>query len=330
MDDDSPMDALARPLVPDPACIRLAMLGLVDGNGHPWSWSAIINGFEPEAMAACPYPVIPRYLAAQPERAFGIGGAKVTHLWTDDPGEAPKIARAARIPHVVARPEEVIGQVDAVIIATDIGGEHVERARPFIEAGLPVFIDKPLTDNRDGLAQFSRWAAEGRPILSSSSMRYAKELMPYHRGASREFGELRFVTSATPKKWETYGIHALEAVYPILGPGFLTARNTGAYERNIVHLTHRSGADLVIAASADMFGGFGKIQLLGTAGCAFIETRDTFDSFKSQLAAFIGYLATGVRPFPFSETAELMKIVIAGIESRERGGELVQIEDIPG
>ena len=48
--------------------LRLAMLGMIPGNGHPYSWSAIVNGFDPEAMAACPYPVIPRYLGAQPAR----------------------------------------------------------------------------------------------------------------------------------------------------------------------------------------------------------------------------------------------------------------------
>ncbi|MDD3926903.1 MAG: hypothetical protein PHT33_09620 [bacterium] len=28
--------------------IRLAMLGMVDGNGHPYSWSAIFNGYDRE------------------------------------------------------------------------------------------------------------------------------------------------------------------------------------------------------------------------------------------------------------------------------------------
>ena len=40
--------------------LRLAMLGMIPGNGHPYSWSAIVNGFDPAAMAACPYPVIPK------------------------------------------------------------------------------------------------------------------------------------------------------------------------------------------------------------------------------------------------------------------------------
>jgi hypothetical protein len=38
--------------------IRLAMLGMIEGNGHPYSWSAIVNGYNPEEMAKCPFPMI--------------------------------------------------------------------------------------------------------------------------------------------------------------------------------------------------------------------------------------------------------------------------------
>jgi hypothetical protein len=51
---------------------------------------------------------------------------------------AEHVARCSRIPHVVERPTDVIGAVDAVVIATAIGSEYVKLARPFVEAGLPV------------------------------------------------------------------------------------------------------------------------------------------------------------------------------------------------
>ena len=35
--------------------LRIAMLGMIEGNGHPYSWSGIINGYDPIAMAQCPY-----------------------------------------------------------------------------------------------------------------------------------------------------------------------------------------------------------------------------------------------------------------------------------
>lgn len=317
-------------LVPHPHAIRLALLGCTPGNGHPYSWSAMFNGYHREAMTAeCPFAGIPQYLNKQPADTLTIPGAKVTHICcTGDGGfTAEHVAKCSLIPHVVDRPEDVIGHVDAVIIATDLGHEHVARARPFIEAGLPVFIDKPLTDNAPDLQVFKAWVAAGKPILSSSSMRYTKEFLPY-RLSTRELGDLRFVSVTTPKSWETYGIHALEAMYPILGPGFLSARNTGTAERNIVHLKHRAGVDVIVVASADMYGSFGCLQLCGTAGKVQVASGDTFFSFKAQLEAFIGYLRTGVPPFPFSETVELMQLVIAGIRSREQGGREVLLSEI--
>lgn len=323
------MKVQAKPIVNrDP--IRLAMLGCTSGNGHPYSWSAIFNGYDRDLMTReCPFAGIPAYLNKEPAETLAIPGAKVTHICcTGDGGfTAEHVAKCSLIPNVVKQPADMIGQVDAVIIATDIGSEHVERARPFVNAGLPVFVDKPLADNAPDLKIFQDWVAAGKPIMSSSCMRYAKEFLPY-RLSTHELGALRFLSITTPKSWERYGIHALEGIYPILGPGFLSARNTGAAERNIVHLKHRCGADAVIAATADMYGAFGCLQLCGVAGHAQIAFSDSFYSFKKQLEAFIAYLRTGMRPFPFEETVELMKLVIAGLRSRAEGGREVKLEEI--
>jgi len=322
-----------RPLVPAPDAIRLAMLGSSAGNGHPFSWSAIFNGYDRECLAReCPFPAILDYLDKEPADTLTIAGARVTHVHCVGSGgfTAEAVARCARIPHVVERPTDVIGRVDAVVIATDIGSEHVERARPFVEAGLPVFIDKPLADSEADLATFTAWVAEGRPIMSSSCMRYAKEFLPW-RLSTRDLGALRLVTATTAKRWETYGIHALEAVYPILGPGFLTIRNTGTADRAIVHLTHARGADVVVAASADMLGGFGLLQLCGTRGRVQTAFADTHFAFRAQLGDFVEFLRTGVPPYPFAQTAELVRLVIGGIESRRRGGAEISLAELaPG
>ncbi|MDB6128429.1 MAG: oxidoreductase [Verrucomicrobia bacterium] len=317
-------------LIKNPNDIRLAMIGSTPGNGHPYSWSAIFNGYDRDLMTReCPFAGIPLYLNKEPSDTLTIPGAKVTHICCIGGGgfTAEHVARSSRIPHVVEKPTDVIGHVDAVIIATDIGGEHVERARPFIDAGLPVFVDKPLADNAADLKTFVDWAAAGKAIMSSSCMRYAKEFLPY-RLSTHELGELRFASVTTAKSWESYGIHALESIYPIFGPGFISARNTGSAARNVVHLKHRRGADAVVVASSDMYGAFGCLQLGGTAGNAHVALGDTFFAFKSQLEAFIAYLRTGVRPFPFEETVELMQLVIAGLRSRDEGGREVPLAEI--
>ncbi len=309
------------------ADLRLAMLGMIEGNGHPYSWSAIINGYKPEEMAKCPYAAIPGYLGRQPLSTMRIPGARVTHVWTDDPADAPKVAAASLIPHVVAGPEDVIGHVDAVIIATDDGTDHVRRARPFVEAGLPVFIDKPMATTLGELRQMVQWHHNGRVLLSTSGMRYAPE-MRLTAQQQEHLGDLRWITSFTCKTWERYGIHALEAVEPLLGPGFLTVQTLAERGGDVVHVTHRSGVKVTIGALHDAYGSFGAVHLYGTKGDLALKLADTYHAFRGQLVAFIDMLQEGRRPLPFDETVELMAVIIAGIRSREQQGAVIAVAEI--
>ena len=310
-------------LVRDPENIRIGIIGMTEGNGHPYSWSAMFNKYDRETMTTqCPFPVIPEYLNNEDFDTIGIPGAKITAIYCNDRKDAEHVAKCSLIPEVVDVPEDMIGKVDAVIIATDIGSEHVERAGIFIEAGIPLFIDKPLCDNLQDLEFFKNAIANGAKITSSSSMRYCKELQPYCNGNFHEVGSPRLITFTMPKKWETYGIHALEAVFALTGPGFISIRNTGSDRRNIVHMKHKNGFDVIISNIYDCCGA--PLTIQGTSRTVQINIQDSYYAFRTQLVKFVEFLRTGVEPVPFAHTEELMKLVIGGIESRaENGMEIV-------
>ncbi|MFV0336662.1 MAG: Gfo/Idh/MocA family oxidoreductase [Chthoniobacterales bacterium] len=302
--------------------LRLAMLGMIPGNGHPYSWSAIINGFDPAALADCPYPAIQDYMGKRNPEEVGIDGAEVTHLWTDNAEEASSVVAFAKIPNIVSRPEDVIGEVDAVIISTDDGSDHVRRARAFVEAGLPVFVDKPLATNREELTQFVKWQKGGARILSSSGMRYAPKL------EELEGEKWDWMTNFTCKTWERYGIHALEPIFRLVGPGFTQIRCEAQAGSDIVYCRHESGFQATVAAIHEAYGSFGAIHAYGAKEQKAILLRDTYASFRGQLVAVVEWLQTGVAPFPFEHTMEMMAILIAAQDSRERGGELIAVQDI--
>lgn len=309
--------------------IKIGILGYTEGNGHPYSWSAMFNGYNKEIMEKeCPFPVIPDYLGKQPKETFGVEGAKITHICcTGYEGieRARHVAKASLIENVVEKPEDMIGQVDAVICATDNGNEHVERCKPFFDAGIPVFIDKPLVNTEEDLKTFIKWRKEGKKFITSSCLRYAKEYEPYYQ-SSYEMGKLMYICSPMSKRWEEYGIHAVEQMYPILGKGFISVQNTGVYEQAQVHLVHKNGCKVDIPQGIGMAGA--GILMIGTKGSNYVQCKDSYYAFKKQLDLFVKWLRTGEEPVDFNDTVEMMKIIIAGLRSREENGRVVYLDEI--
>ena len=35
--------------------LKIGILGMTEGNGHPYSWSAMFNGYDKKYMDECPY-----------------------------------------------------------------------------------------------------------------------------------------------------------------------------------------------------------------------------------------------------------------------------------
>ena len=188
-----------------------------------------------------------------------------------------------------------------------------------------MFIDKPLVNKEENLRTFVEWHNAGAKFITSSSMRYCKEFEPYYKNRY-ELGELMYVCSTMAKKYETYGIHALEAMYPLLGPGFVSVRNTGTYERTVVHIKHESRCNVNVIQGIGMVPH--GMMLLGSAGAITLTAGDSYYAFKKQLDLFVHWLRTGEEPFPFAESVELMKLVIGGLRSREEGGREVFLSEM--
>ena len=62
--------------------LKLGIIGLSEGNGHPYSWSAIINGYNPKLMKSCGFPVIYNYLSEREFPKDKIRNASVNYIWT--------------------------------------------------------------------------------------------------------------------------------------------------------------------------------------------------------------------------------------------------------
>ena len=92
--------------------IKIGIIGMTEGNGHPYSWSAMFNKYIKEAMTAeCPFPVIPVYLNKENYDTMGIPGAKIEVICCNDRKDAEHVAKCSLIPNLVDKPEDMIGMV---------------------------------------------------------------------------------------------------------------------------------------------------------------------------------------------------------------------------
>ncbi|OFX13779.1 MAG: hypothetical protein A2Z18_06090 [Armatimonadetes bacterium RBG_16_58_9] len=304
--------------------LKLGIIGLSPGNGHPYSWAAIFNGYDRAEMKKCPFPLIPDYLDKQNPADVRIPDAKVTHIWTQDVEISRSVARSSLIQNIVDNMVDMIGEVDAVILARDDGENHLEMARPFIEAGLPILIDKPLTDQANHLGEFVRYYEQGKPIMSCSSMRYSPAFVELKQG--NPIGRILTVSAVTPKYWRTYGIHLVEGVCTVMGVGIESVQNVGRPGEEIVHLQYSDGRHAVLQSFAKITSGL--VTFFGENGAATPQDPDAFLQFKNMLAHFVEMLKTGKAPFDWHETVEMSKIVIAGRISMDESGRVVHLDEI--
>ena len=191
--------------------IKIGIIGINEGNGHPYSFSAIINGFNEKEFKKSEWINIYNYLKERDKSDFGICDVKVTHIWTQDKKESEKIAKATFIENIVDNFEDMIEEIDAVMILRDDYESHFKFAKPFLEAGKFVFIDKPLSLNYKELEYFKPFI-ENKKLFSASGIKYAREL-DFLKTKNENF---KFIRATCVKDWDRYGIHMLDGIFSVV------------------------------------------------------------------------------------------------------------------
>jgi hypothetical protein len=293
--------------------VRVGMIGYNDGNGHPFSFSAIINGYNEEASASCPYPNINAYLKARRPEEFGVGNFRITHVWAPGRVMSKNIAAYARITNVVDDYLDMVGNVDAIIIARDDAETHREIARPFLEAGLKLFIDKPLCATGSDLRFFAPYLESGQ-VMSCSGLRF----FPKVEALAKSNSSILFAHCVAPLDWFKYGIHVLEGVIPLFPEKINTVTNIGANNNDIVKIEFEGGKSLIIQVESKTSGGLRATIFTSDSDPHFIHFNDNFTCFKNQLLAFWDFVSLNKISIEPRQTIELMKALIAGSKSKEK------------
>jgi virulence factor len=231
---------------------------------------------------------------------------------------------------ILERPEELVGRVDAAMIESVDGSVHLARALPFVEAGLPLFVDKPFTTSTADARRLVEAArARGVALTSASALRYCPEILAVQSRAA-DLGPVLGVDAYTPGSLHPrnpglfhYGVHGVEMLYALLGTGCRSVR-----------CVHEEGVDVVVGRWAD--GRLGTVRAtrrgsyaLGfTAFCEKGVVPALVDSkalYTDMLRVAIGMFQSGEWPLSADELVEPIAFQEAALRSQERGGEEVAL-----
>ena len=118
-----------------------------------------------------------------------------------------------------------VGKVDGIIITARNGANHYKYAKPYIESGIPMFIDKPITNESDEAVAFMRdLKSHGIRICGGSCLMHAKHLHELKAMIEERAGEAIGGHMSAPMMYENeyggfsfYSHHLVQMVLTVFG-----------------------------------------------------------------------------------------------------------------
>ena len=261
-------------------------------------------------------------------------GAKVVAIWGQEAERTQQVAANGRIDTVVAAPADMIGQVDAVFCVTRHGGLHRELVTPYLEAGIPTFIDKPLAVDPDDARAIVRVAqANHVPFSSFSTVRFSQSTQELAVECAK-LGGVRVGSYTGPASRRNiyggiifYAIHSIEMMLMIQGTGvvWVDAQEGTAVDDNgngniSVTCGYGDGALGTLALTVDAKYAF-TAHAIGREGVAYrlLDISDCYrEGMKVILPALRGEKDAGVAPEAMIEAVQIAAAIERSLDEDRR------------
>lgn len=244
-------------------------------------------------------------------------------------GYAAEFAAKLDIPQVFTDLEAMADAVDVAIIHSCNWDLHVERARPFIEAGKAVLIDKPMVGNVRDANQLIEWKKLGPRIIGGSSLYFCNEVVDYLAEPAEERGTPAFVFVGCGVDEFNYGCHAYAMGHALMGPGVQSVRYMGSHGQRQVEAVWKDGRRLILTVgqAAAYLPFYATVITERSVRHIVAQNRALYRAFLSRVLPFLS--GESEEPVPLETLLEPELIAIAARYSWTHGGIWVDVNNIP-
>lgn len=259
-------------------------------------------------------------------------GHQVVGIWDGGAVHPPeyvrKFAADHQVPKVFDRLEEMVPEVDCAIVHGCDWDTHLAKARPFVEAGKGVLLDKPMVGNPKDVQQLLDWGAKGARVTGGSSLRFAREVAAYLAEPVAERGQVHTAFAGCGTDEFNYGIHAYALLSGLMGSGVRSVRYLGASAQKHHRVTWRDGRVGFLCVGDGAWLPFHVTAV--TEKKVRQITCDNATLYRGLLEAVLPYLA-GEQERPPLTVAELIEpelCALAARQSWQQGGAEVFLTDL--
>ena len=261
-----------------------------------------------------------------------VDDIEVVGIYSNEPEAAKKLQDQFGV-YVAEHYDEFVGKIDGLIITARHGDNHYLYAKPYIESGIPMFIDKPITIEEDEAVEFmSRLKANSVQISGGSSLKhdvYVKELKydaESDNGGTTQGGYVRapYQSENAYGGFYFYSQHLVEIVCEIFGryPLSVTAKKNG---ENIHVLFHYENYDCVgLFCNKQYVYYASRMAEKEAKGYEIPSTNDWFYNEFSEFYKLLSGEWSSVKYEDFISPVFIMNAILRSLES----GKEEKIKDI--
>lgn len=305
-------ELLSRPADP----VKVGVIGL--DTSHSVAFTRMLN--DPE--------VAPDLAGFRVVAAYPHGSADIESSVSRIPGYTEDVKKLGV--EIAGSVAELLAKVDVVLLETNDGRPRLQQALEVIKGKKPMFIDKPVAASlKDCVAIYQAAEKNKVPVFSASSLRYMKDANAAREGTL--VGQVTGASTFSPAHLEPhhpdffwYGIHGVEALFTVMGPGCLQVSRISTPDTDVVTGVWEGNR-------VGVFRGMRK-EKLDYGGTVFgekgIATIGPYDGYRPLLVEIVKFFKTGKPPVTSGETLEIYAFMEAADESKRRGGQAVTLKEV--
>lgn len=273
------------------------------------------------------------------DREQFVDGAEVVLAWPGSSEMAPERIPGFRskiesleIP-LVDSCQDLIGQIDAVLILSLCGAAHLERVRPFLEAGIPAFVDKPFACSVADARQMIELAQKNNvTMFNASGLRFSEEVLDVERHRKTLGAVQGAITYGPAKRAEGnpglfhYGIHAVEVLFELLGTGCESVVTSSADGAEVVTGVWSNGSLGTVRGSRAGATPYGFLTFCENG----IHQRDvsTRFAYRNLCRKIIESFENQAPAVSHKSSLEVVQFIAASLESERQSGAPVRLNEV--